>query len=111
MHSFCPGLNSFRGKWWSIRLKSYIGKVSIYSNTKKRFFMTEENGKQAGSEDEYTFDKLEEGSKDRPKCVSCGDPVKLVVHSGGHVMAAQHCKECYAELRWGKIPKYRRRRH
>jgi hypothetical protein len=25
-------------------------------------------------------------------------------------MAAAHCRDCYAELRWGKIPKARRRR-
>ena len=71
--------------------------------------MTEENGNQIESEDEYHFEKLEEGSK-RPECVSCGDPVKIVVHSGGVPLAAKHCKECYAELRWGKIPKYRRSR-
>lgn len=68
--------------------------------------MTEENEKQ---EEEYQFDEVEEGSS-RPECVSCGDPVKIIVHSGGVPMAAQHCKDCYAELRWGKIPKYNRRR-
>jgi hypothetical protein len=71
--------------------------------------MADENGEQVGSEDDYKFNKVEEGAK-RPGCTSCGDPVKIVVHSGGVPMAAQHCKDCYAELRWGKIPKYSRRR-
>ena len=60
-------------------------------------------------EDSYEFVEVEEGAK-RPTCISCGDPAKIVIHSGGVPMAAQHCRECYAELRWGKIPKYRRRR-
>ena len=67
--------------------------------------MSEENEKQ---EEEYQFNEID-GSK-RPECISCGDPVKIVVHSGGVPMAAQHCKDCYAELKWGKIPKYNRRR-
>jgi hypothetical protein len=75
----------------------------------KEDLVAEENGDQQESEDEYKFDKLEEGSK-RPSCSACGDPVKIIVHSGGTPMAAQHCRECYAELRWGKIPKHRRSR-
>lgn len=71
--------------------------------------MSEENGEHAESEDEYKYEKLDEGST-RPSCISCGDPVKIVVHSGGVPMAAAHCKDCYAELKWGKIPKYQRRR-
>lgn len=71
--------------------------------------MAEENDEQEKSEDEYKFEKIEEGSK-RPACVACGDPVKIIVHSGGVPMAAQHCKDCYAELRWGKIPHYRSKR-
>jgi hypothetical protein len=60
-------------------------------------------------ENDYVFIEIEEGSK-RTSCVACGDPVKIVIHSGGKPMAAQHCKECYAELRYGKFPKLRRRR-
>ena len=58
---------------------------------------------------EYKFEKVEEGGE-RPKCEACGDPVKIVIHSGGHPMAAKHCKDCYAELRYGKIPKHKRTR-
>lgn len=72
--------------------------------------MTEENGEQQESEDEYFFEELKVDAKKRPKCIACGDPVKIVIHSGGVPMAAQHCRECYAELRWGKIPKHRRSR-
>lgn len=71
--------------------------------------MSAENERDLEENDEYKFDKIDEGSR-RPECVSCGDPVKIIVHSGGTPMAAQHCKECYAELRWGKIPKTRGRR-
>ena len=71
--------------------------------------MAEENDAQAEPEDDYKFGKVEDGSK-RPSCVACGDPVKIVIHSGGVPMAAKHCKDCYAELRWGKVPKYSRRR-
>ena len=71
--------------------------------------MTEENDDKSEPEDEYVFNELEEGAK-RPSCASCGDPVKIVIHSGGTPRAAQHCRECYAELRWGKIPKHRRSR-
>jgi len=71
--------------------------------------MVNENGKHSESEDEYIFNKVEDGK--RPKCISCGDPAKMVIHSGGVPMAAAHCKDCYAELRWGKIPKYKRRRN
>lgn len=60
--------------------------------------------------DGYKWKKLEEGSTTRPSCVSCGEPVKMIVHSGGVPMAAQHCKDCYAELRWGRVPKEGRRR-
>lgn len=60
-------------------------------------------------EDDYQFSEIKEGSK-RAACTACGDPVKIVIHSGGKPMAAQHCKECYAELRYGKLPKIRRRR-
>jgi len=45
----------------------------------------------------------------RPSCAACGDPVKVVHHSGIPKYAA-HCRECYAELRWGKIPVGRGRR-
>lgn len=45
----------------------------------------------------------------RPSCASCGDQVKIVHHRGIPKYAA-HCKECYAELRWGKIPAGRGRR-
>lgn len=62
------------------------------------------------SKEEYEFTKIEEGAKTRPSCISCGDPVKIVVHSGGVPMAAQHCNDCYSELRWGKIPRNNRRR-
>lgn len=56
------------------------------------------------------FKKLEGDMNARPTCTACGDPVKIVFHSGGVPMAAQHCKDCYAELRWGKVPKPRGRR-
>lgn len=62
------------------------------------------------NEPEYVFKALDEDVKERPKCAACGDPVKIVMHSGGKPMAAQHCRECYAELRNGKIPKYNQRR-
>jgi hypothetical protein len=68
--------------------------------------MNRENEKH--SSDDY-YREVEEGGK-RPGCISCGDSVKIVVHSGGKAMAAKHCKECYAELRYGKIPKYIRKR-
>ena len=57
----------------------------------------------------YLFRKVEEDDE-RPVCFSCGDPVRIVYHSGGIPMYAQHCRECYAELRWGKIPPANRRR-
>lgn len=60
--------------------------------------------------DEYKWNKLKDGSKIRPLCVACGDPVKVIIHSGGVPMAAQHCKDCYDELRWGKIPMSNRKR-
>ena len=56
-----------------------------------------------------SFKELE-NTTERPKCVACGDPVKVVIHSGGVPKAAQHCRECYAELHWGKIPKLKKRR-
>ena len=68
-----------------------------------------ENGEQPTEEDSYPFSRIEEGAQ-RPKCISCGDPAKIVFHSGGVPMAAEHCREYYAELRFGKIPKYRRKR-
>ena len=71
--------------------------------------MASENEEQIPKEDDYKFNKVGEGSE-RAQCAACGDPVKVIVHSGGVPMAAQHCKECYAELRWGKIPNGRRRR-
>ena len=72
--------------------------------------MIDENDKKQESEEEYKFQKLEEGQTKRPECISCGDPVKVVIHSGGLPMLAQHCRDCYAELRWGKIPRSSRRR-
>ena len=48
--------------------------------------------------------------KVRPVCLACGDPVKMVYHSGGIPKYAQHCRECYTELRWGKIPRASRHR-
>ena len=49
------------------------------------------------------------GIKGRPECESCGDPVKLIFHNGTPVFA-QHCRECFAELKYGKIPKLKRKR-
>jgi hypothetical protein len=70
--------------------------------------LEEEEGEE---EEEYQFLEINVNSKRRPECQSCGDPVKIVFHSGGQPMMAQHCKECYAELRYGKVPKFKRRRH
>ena len=72
--------------------------------------MVDGNSEEESQEDEYSFVEIEEGATKRAECISCGDPVKIVVHSGGKAMAAQHCKDCYAELRWGKIPRASRRR-
>jgi hypothetical protein len=47
--------------------------------------------------------------KGRPGCDSCGDPVKIVFYDGVPHFA-KHCKECFAELRYGKIPKLRGKR-
>lgn len=44
--------------------------------------------------------------KERPSCISCGDPVRMVNHTG-KMMLARHCRECYAELFHGKIPRLR----
>ena len=59
-------------------------------------------------EDGYVYLDPEEQSG-RPKCISCGDSVKAVYHSG-QPMWAQHCRECFAELFHGKIPKFKGRR-
>lgn len=67
------------------------------------------DGNQYSEEDGYVLSKLDE-EKGRPRCISCGDPVKIIIHSGGVPLAAQHCRECYAELRWNKIPKIKKRR-
>ena len=101
--SFCPGRKSSKGKNWSIRFKSYIEVSSDLLDTIEGCVENEEQ------EDDYLFVEIVEGQK-RSECVACGDPVKIVVHSGGKPMAALHCKECYAELRYGKFPKMRRRR-
>ena len=45
----------------------------------------------------------------RPECDACGDMVKLTFHNGVPTFA-KHCKECFAELRYGKIPKFGRRK-
>lgn len=47
--------------------------------------------------------------KTRPDCRSCGDPVKTV-YFNGTPKYAQHCHECFAEVRYGKIPAAPRRR-
>jgi nitrate reductase beta subunit len=60
------------------------------------------------AEDGYVYLDPSE-HRGRPGCISCGDPVKAVHHSG-KPMLARHCRECFAELFHGKIPKPRGRR-
>lgn len=58
--------------------------------------------------DKYIFHDVEP-DQEHPVCMACGDPVKIIYHSGVPKYA-QHCSECYAELRWGKVPAANRRR-
>jgi len=58
----------------------------------------------------FLFEKIDPENKNHPSCSACGDPVRVVYHSGGIPMYAQHCHECYAEIRYGKIPPAPRRR-
>ena len=58
--------------------------------------------------DQYAYFDPDECSG-RPKCISCSDPVKVVHHSG-KPMFARHCRDCYAELMHGVIPKMKSRR-
>lgn len=57
----------------------------------------------------FTPVPLEDADVKRPVCQACGDPVKIVFYSGTPKFA-QHCKDCYGELRWGKVSQYRGRR-
>ena len=68
--------------------------------------MSEDQNQDSEEEDDY-FTELDPDTKIRPTCDACGDSVKVVFHSG-IPKYAKHCKECYAELRWGKIPKMKR---
>jgi len=54
------------------------------------------------TESDYQFVDIDQVDK-KPNCQACGDPVKIVFHDG-KPRYAQHCHECYAELRWGKVP-------
>lgn len=45
----------------------------------------------------------------RPLCAACKDPV-TVVFVNGQATFANYCRECWAELRWGKIPPPNRKR-
>jgi len=57
----------------------------------------------------YLYREFDEVPAGRPDCRSCGDPVKVVYYSG-RPRYAQHCRECYAELKHGKIPRAPQRR-